>query len=258
MSNAAHAPLTEAELVERRAFLQRLGIDRKPSAEVVPLRKPLGLAPVLDDEPERAAASEGSGYRSTLWDGKSEAFLKSAHSVRGAYEQFDALAGMILELHNQNVAEVNDLQDRLKTKFAELETENAKARALTAELKSKLHEVDFIVERLRIENKGPPGVAGPRGVDGRDGARGPRGEKGERGPAGPRPVSFETDAEAFAITGLMSDGRRHPTMHLRALFEQYHAQVDAEDAAEEHDAIQAQRAVVEREAANVREGRPAR
>ena len=47
-------------------------------------------------------------------------------------------------------------------------------------------------------------------------------------------------------------------LHLRGMFEAYHAQVEGEDAAEEIDAAAASRAVVEREAANVREGRPAR
>ena len=47
MSNAALAPLTAAELAERKAFLARLKTDfPQRDADVVPLRRDLGLRPV--------------------------------------------------------------------------------------------------------------------------------------------------------------------------------------------------------------------
>ena len=121
---------------------------------------------------------------------------------------------------------------------------------------AKLAELDFVVSRLKVENAGPIGPPGPRGVDGRDGQRGPRGEKGERGPTGPRPVSFEVDDAAFTAVELLSDGRRGPALRLLGMFQAYNEQVEAGDAAEEHDVVQAQRAVIEREAEARRLGLP--
>jgi hypothetical protein len=127
MSNAQRTPLTPEEVEARKEFLRGLGIGPKPDATVVPLRRAaLGLAPGPgpdDDPPEGGAARGGPAFRSTLWDNKTDAFLDSAHSVRAAYQQFDALAGTIIDLHNRNVDEINGLQDWLKAKFAEVELE---------------------------------------------------------------------------------------------------------------------------------------
>ena len=68
--------------------------------------------------------------------------------------------------------------------------EVAKLTAQVAIAQSKVSELSFVSERLRVENKGPPGVAGPMGRDGREGARGERGERGaEANRGGPRPPS---------------------------------------------------------------------
>lgn len=248
-------------------------LDRpKSSADVIPIghqaRKPLGLGIIPgDDNDEREAASA----KRAIGEEVDELVRVAVENLGGeenckAYHptMMDELFGFGTALKIAMEGD-DDLHRAAKVKFGEvgseiaaLRLENAQLRASVGELTAKVGELSFVTERLRVEGRGPPGVAGPRGVDGRDGARGPRGERGERGPAGPRPVSFDTDAEAFAVTGLMSDGRRAPTMHLRALFEAYHAQVEGEAAAEEHDAVQAQRAVVEREAERVRVGLPAR
>jgi hypothetical protein len=66
------------------------------------------------------------------------------------------------------------------------------------------------------------------------------------GPSPKKPPA-QPDDSAFVAVPLGSDGRKGAPLYLRGMFEQYHARVDAEDAAEEHDAIAAQRAVVERE-----------
>ena len=141
----------------------------------------------------------------------------------------------------------------------ELQLERERDRATVAEMRAKLGELDFVVERLKVENRGPPGVAGPRGRDGADGARGPRGERGGMGPAGPRIIGFETDGrESFTAWPLGSDGRKGATLHLRGMFESYHAQVEGEEAAEEIDADARARESIEVEAARVRAGLPAR
>jgi hypothetical protein len=139
-----------------------------------------------------------------------------------------------------------------------LELEREKDRASLAEMRSKVAELDFVVERLKVENRGPPGVAGPRGRDGADGARGPRGERGAMGPAGPRLIGWENDDAQFAATPLMSDGRKGATLHLRGAFEQYHGQVEGEAAEEEAEAAAASRRAAEEEAGRVRRGLPVR
>jgi hypothetical protein len=56
----------------------------------------------------------------------------------------------------------------------------------------------------------------------------------------------------------MSDGRKGATLHLRGAFEQYHGQVEGEEAEEAAEAAAASRRAVEREAENRRVGLPAR
>jgi hypothetical protein len=172
-------------------------------------------------------------------------------SVQQSFEDGDDMRRRIRALRKEFAA-------GQAARFAELQLENAQLKASLAEVKAKLGEIDFVVERLRIEGRGPPGVAGPRGRDGADGARGPRGEKGERGPTGPRPVSFEVDDAAFTAVELLSDGRRGPTLRLRGMFESFNDQINDAADAEEHDAAEASRRAVEREASNVRLGLPAR
>ena len=71
-------------------------------------------------------------------------------------------------------------------------------------------------------------------------------------------AAWEPHGERFQITPVYSDGTRGPPINLLSLFQSYDEQVDAADAAEERDVVRAMRDQVEREAANVREGRPAR
>ena len=149
----------------------------------------------------------------------------------------------------------------MRVKVAGLQAENAQMRATLAELNAKVSELTFVSERLRVENKGPPGTRGERGRDGRDGPRGEtglQGEKGERGAPAPLVVGWDVAADDYAITPLMSDGSRGPMLHVRGIFETYDASADAANAAEQADADAVERAHVEREAANVRAGLPAR
>jgi hypothetical protein len=149
-------------------------------------------------------------------DGMDAEVLRSAADVDLVFDALDASASM-----------VETLNQRLKARVAELETEHARARAMTAELRAKLHEVDFIVERLKIEGRGPPGVKGDRGRDGHDGPRGEVGPRGEEGDPGPRSVAWAVNDAEYSVTPIMSDGSNGPTLHLRGLFETYNAQVDA-------------------------------
>jgi len=62
---------------------------------------------------------------------------------------------------------------------------------------------------------------------GRAGKPGPKGERGERGlpgQAGPTILAWQIDPERYRATPLMSDGSEGPTLELRPLFEQYHAE----------------------------------
>ena len=50
--------------------------------------------------------------------------------------------------------------------IARLEIQNERFKAIAAELRSKLAQVEFVrAERLSIDHKGPPGLQGLRGRD---------------------------------------------------------------------------------------------
>jgi hypothetical protein len=92
---------------------------------------------------------------------------------------------------------------------------------------------------LRVENRGPQGLPGPMGRDGHDGPRGERGErgaKGEPGNAAPVITAWAVDADNFTAAPILSDGSNGATLRLRALFDSFNDQVNAEDDAAEADA----------------------
>jgi hypothetical protein len=119
MSAASDRPgETEAEAVHRLSGLtpprDASAIGRRPRTEAVSrARQPLGLGVVdgPDATPEPGAA-RAQAFRSTLWDGRTEAELAGPHSVRGAFELFDGLAGMVIELNNDAVLHINNIGDR--------------------------------------------------------------------------------------------------------------------------------------------------
>ena len=277
--------MTDAARREREALTKR-GIvwptprdassiaRRQHSDATTHVRKPLGLSMVTDDEPERGNSDPGRPSACHDPEAQAKEFVDMAIAQLPA-EALAAPATMrdVVELGvGQALAAVFEgddaIFDRVREVRAEvvrahgvireLQLERERDRASLAEMRSKLAELDFVVERLKVENRGPPGVAGPRGRDGADGARGPRGERGGMGPAGPRIIGFETDDESFTAWPLGSDGRKGATLHLRGMFESYHAQVEGEEAAEEHDADARARESIEVEAANRRAGLPAR
>jgi hypothetical protein len=240
------ADLSDPEAAERARMLRSWGIGVKPDlppdrarAAATSRRRPLGLAPAPGDDPAESSPRGEDHYSPgfSFKDGVDEEVLNSAATVDLLYEGLDAAASM-----------VDTVNRKLKARIVELETENARARALTAELKSKLHEVDFIVERLRIEGKGPPGAKGDRGRDGRDGPRGEtglRGEQGEPGKPAPAIAGWTIDTDNFTATPILSDGTMGAMLRLRPLFEAFADALNDADVAEEADAAAASRARTE-------------
>jgi hypothetical protein len=203
-------------------------------------RRPLGLAPVGgSSEPVADEPAFVSGVPSVA-AGLSEATRQRAASMADVAEALDAA-----------IAINCDGESALRARIVGLETENARDRATIAELRSKLAELDFVVERLRVENRGPPGVKGERGRDGRDGPQGIRGERGERGEMG-KPaaaiIEWRPDPEAFTIQAILSDGTMGPMIALRSLFEAYHNAVSWIEDADLVEAARQSRARNEQEA----------
>jgi hypothetical protein len=65
--------------------------------------------------------------------------------------------------------------------------------------------------------QGKPGEQGPQGLPGEKGARGDRGADGRNLEL----TSWHIDHKSYVITPLLSDGKRGPSLNLRALFQQF-------------------------------------
>lgn len=166
-------------------------------------------------------------------------------------EVTDPVIRLIVEGHNAVFDALEQTAAQFKAQLAKLETENAKLQAQLAEARSKIAELDFVQERLRVENRGPPGVRGERGRDGRDGPPGVRGERGPHGAAGkPAPVivGWEPRAEAFEVVPVFSGGERGPPICLLALFQAYDSAVSVIEDRDIASAAQEARALAEQEA----------
>ena len=241
-------------------------------------RKPLGLAPVLDgledsDEPESVegdlahpeAVNRADNRPAWLSDINSLINFDRKRSNKRMFELIGEVIGETVgEMGREIEAKLGGLGGNpanlaeMRSALAEAKLENAQLKAALAEIRAKQNEHEFVLERLKIEKRGPPGVKGERGRDGAEGARGETGARGEQGPPGPHVVAFETDDASFVAVELLSNGKKGASLHLRGMFESAFEQADEAEAAEAHDAVQAQRAVIEREAENVRCGLPAR
>jgi hypothetical protein len=272
MSANAARDFTEAEIAERAAFLKRLGLSPKGGATVIPLEhevrkhRPLGLAPAPgpDDAAERDGYADNvdadgrvimeNGYRFSFKDGMEPAILEAPATGDFVLEMANAVTSIADTAHRKAKAGIAELRREARSEISEL-------RAALIEARHEIRELKLIQESMRIANRGERGVDGARGVPGRDGQQGrigPAGPRGEAGKAAPKIVSWATDDAAFAATPILSDGGNGATLHLRGMFESYHAQVEGEDIAAEADAVRAQRDAVDREVENVRQGRPAR
>jgi hypothetical protein len=221
MSNAAR-DFTAAERAERAAFLKRLrNLAPKSDATVVPIRKPLGLAPVPGDTDVEPYDDVDLDHGPIIDLDTLDPNLAGAPADRRLVHFCLNLAGSL----------VDDVRRNAKTLIAEvrsevrcIELENAKLKATVAALTAKVDSLAFISERLRVENQGPPGGAGPMGRDGhegRPGARGERGERGAQGPPAPAIIAWEPDRARFMLTPVFSSGERGVPAHLRSLFEAY-------------------------------------
>jgi hypothetical protein len=234
MTNAARR-LSPAEL---DALTRRLAarVPRDPSAiapraSVVDIstRKPLGLRPLDTDEPPERDAAKGAPFRSTLWDNATEEDLASEHSVRGAYQQFDAIMGMVIELHNESVDETNRLIDNEcahRKRIEALEATLAEMKGALTEARGEVAAMRMVQEAARALNRGERGEQGPRGVPGSQGPTGPAGRKGE---PGVKAAGFVLDLGGYAATLVSSDGAPAARLSLRPMFELFAQEIAAED-----------------------------
>jgi hypothetical protein len=204
-------------------------------------RKPLGLRPVGEPEPSyEAAFVSGPSIPSVLATLSPEARSAPA-SLGDVAEALDTAVAIDFDGDGLLRARIGEL----RREIARLEVENAKLLASVAEVRSKLHEVSFVQERLQIERRGPPGVAGPRGADGPAGMRGERGERGEAGPPEPTIAAWEPRPERFEVVPVFSDGSRGPAIALLSLFQAYDSAVQELDDRDLTEAAQASREAAE-------------
>jgi hypothetical protein len=212
-------------------------------------RKPLGLKPVDDDDDRRSADNDAPVF----WPGILRDLPPKEANVPATMEVIYSMVDLTMEATLERVAP-------LRQELTAVKAENSKLRIALAEAVSKISELDFVVERLKIENKGPPGAQGLRGRDGRDGAEGPRGFRGEKGDPGVAIAAWRIDASNYVVTPVLGDGTTAPALNLRALMEQFYLDSAATDEVAEAEAAlderMARQAEIARQMANVRNGRP--
>jgi hypothetical protein len=127
-----------------------------------------------------------------------------------------SIADSVLRKAKDMVGEVRRDIDAIKRvhyeEISEIKIAYERERATTAELRAKLNEHEFILERLRIDKKGPPGARGERGRDGPPG----RGGKGERGEPAPRLKSWRIDSASYTATPVFEDSSTGPVLDFSA------------------------------------------
>ena len=162
----------------------------------------------------------------SAFDGAPETLLSSSAQMQDVF----GYADILLIIHAEEKKRSEKVFAELRAEIAALRLENAQSKGGVAEAKAKLSEIDFIVERLKIDRRGPPGLRGERGRDGPPG-KGERGAQGERGAPAPALAAWEPHPERFTITPVYSTGERGPPINLLSLFEAYHGAVgELEDA----------------------------
>ena len=259
MSNASAAyPLSYAEAHERAAMLKRLGVNfARPDAEIIPLvhevrkRRPLGLAPVIDND-DRASQSRSPHVDLEL-DGPpprdpadNRAAWLSDLDVHG-FATGQVIAEKLNGLELWAKRKLDEAQTRFENQIAALKNENTALR--------------LILENLRIRERGDDGDRGPPGRDGRDGvngAQGPAGPKGSRGQRGFETTGWLVDEAEYCITPLYYDNSQGPTLNLRGLFAQFQRDTEGDDVAFATKQAALSRASVELETERVRRGLPAK
>ena len=236
-TNAAR--LSDADVTDLMVRLAARPLPCDPSAiaprasvlDIATRRPSLGLSIVVGpDEPlGEDVVKAGKEFRSTLWDNQSEEDLACAHSVRGAIQQFDAIMGMVIELHNESVDETNKLiagETAARKEIAALKEALAEMKAALTEARGEIAAMRSIQEAARALNRGERGETGPRGVPGSQGPPGPRGERGE---AGVKAAGFVLDIGGYAATLVSSDGAPAARLALRPMFEAFAEEIAADD-----------------------------
>jgi hypothetical protein len=229
-------------------FGQRIDLPTLGPASRV--RRPLGLAPVPEAD-DRAPSDPGPLGGDVFAQGLSALPERERH----APANIEAVAEIADDCLKLATARIRPLRDDLQA----LRFENERLRSQLAEMKAKVSELDFIVERLHTENRGPPGAQGLRGRDGRDGPQGVRGERGPRGDAAAELVGWSVNSGDYTAEPLLSNGKVGPRLFLRPLFEQAYADAQLTDEINEIeeglDQRMAARAEIDRRMESVRNGR---
>jgi hypothetical protein len=123
---------------------------------------------------------------------------------------------------------VCDLVGPINGDVASLRLTNAQLKSELAAAQSKIGELAFVVDRLRVENRGPPGERGPMGRDGRDGERGPPGPRGNRGQKS-EICAWRIDVANYRAVPIFQDDTEGAALNLSALFEAYNTAVEGDD-----------------------------
>ena len=130
------------------------------------------------------------------------------------------LYDVLAELLADEQIKINDLERRLN----DIERRSS--------LEERFRELEIQLDarqQARDEAKrGPPGPQGERGEPGLPGPRGPKGELGKRGPQGDRApwiAVWNTDPQTFAITPILNDGSRGPSLDLKPVLAQFLAEL---------------------------------
>jgi hypothetical protein len=169
-----------------------------------------------------------------------------------------AIAMMVNATHRENMEHAEELIGELRNEIAGLRIANAELKAALAEVRSKSNETAFVVDRLRIENKGPPGERGLMGRDGRDGAIGPPGPRGNRGQRGFEIIGWQIDVAGYQATPQFYDGSEGPPLNMRPFFERYNADTEGDEIELAAEQLAHSRAELEYRTERVRKGLPER
>jgi hypothetical protein len=140
--SAATAPyLSPSERAERAEFLNRLGVG--PSAR----RKPLGLAPIGDDEGNARPAEFSFHFA----DGKDKAFVDAPLSFAWLFYYLDLVGDALITAHNQTVDQIKVKFDGVEAKLAEaqvpLRNEIGSLRNENVALKNEIDALRLQIER---------------------------------------------------------------------------------------------------------------
>jgi hypothetical protein len=173
----------------------------------------------------------------------------------------DPYIRLIVAMHEGLVEALNDIGaaiGKLRSENAGLKLELAQLKGALAETTRKADTTDFVLQRLRLENKGDPGPPGPMGRDGRDGCQGPPGPKGSRGQRGYEISGWKIDPEGYRATPEFYDNSSGPALNLYPFFEQFNRDTEGDDVALATERAALSRASVELETERVRRRLPAR